>query len=215
MFLPAFHDLLKPQWLATLTELKASDGQAISDLSKRLDSSYMTVKQHCEDLTKLGYLMRIRVPRTGIGRPEIFYRLSEKAESLFPTIPSAFTLEMLNLVQQSFGETAPDKLLFQYFQNQEEIWKLKLSKGTTTLYKAQLFAKIREKDGLFIRCLHDADSGKITLRVFHHPLRHVMENYPRAIAMEQRAMETALGTRLVRHEVGEIDGMPTHVDYTL
>jgi len=215
MFIPAFHDLLKPQWLGTLTELKTSGGLAVSELSRRLGSSYMTVKQHCEDLTKRGYLSRSRVPRTEIGRPEIFYRLSEKAEALFPTIPVSFTLEMLDQVKLLFGENGPERILFQHFQNKEETWKASLNKGTTLLYKAQLFAKVREKDGLFMRCLHDPETGVITLREFHHPLRSIFEQYPRAVALEQRAIEAALGAKVVRETAESQGGFPGHVDFVV
>jgi predicted ArsR family transcriptional regulator len=215
MFHPAFHDLVKPQWLATLTELKVSGGLAVSELSRRLDSSYMTVKQHCEDLTKLGYLKRTRVPRTEIGRPEIFYRLSEKADGLFPHIPAEFTLDMLDQIQRAFGENAPDRLLFQYFQDREEEWKAKLSKGTTLLYKARLFAKVRSQEGLFISCLHDEATGSITLREFHHPLARVFAKHPRAIEMERRAVEAALGVKVSRAPGEGVAGAPVHVDFTL
>jgi len=215
MFLPAFHDLLKPQWLAALTELKVSGGLAVSDLSRRLDASYMTVKQHCEDLTKLGYLKRSRVPRTEIGRPEVFYRLSEKADAMFPCIPEAFTLDVLDQIQRAFGETAPDRLLFQHFQERGEEWKAKLSKGTTLLYKAQLFAKIRSQEGLFLRCLHDSETGAITLREFHHPLARVFAKHPRAIEMERRAIEDALGVRVSRAPGEGMGGAPSHVDFTV
>ena len=215
MFHPAFHDLVKPQWLATLTELKVSGGLAVSELSRRLDSSYMTVKQHCEDLTKLGYLKRSRVPRTEIGRPEIFYRLSEKADGLFPAIPAEFTLDMLDQIQRTFGENAPDRLLFQYFQEREEEWKAKLSKGTTLLYKARLFAKIRSQEGLFISCLHDEASGSIILREFHPPLARIFAKHPRATEMERRAVEAALGVKVSRAPGEGAAGAPVHVDFTL
>jgi predicted ArsR family transcriptional regulator len=215
MFRPAFHDLLKPQWLAALAELKISGGLAVSDLARRLGSSYMTVKQHCEDLNKLGYLMRIRVPRSEIGRPEIFYRLSEKAEGMFPGIPEDFTLEMLDQIQRTFGETAPDRLLFQHFQERGEDWKTKLSKGTTLLYKAQLFAKIRSQEGLFMRCLHDPETGAITLREFHHPLARVLAKHPRAIEMERRAIEVALGVRVSRTPGEGVGDAPPHIDFIL
>ncbi len=215
MFIPAFHDLLKPQWLAALSELKISGGLAVSELSRRLGASYMTIKQHCEDLTKHGYLMRTRVPRTEIGRPEIFYRLSEKAEALFPSVPLSFSLEMLDQAKQLFGENAPERLLFQYFQAQEEIWKARLSKGTTLLYKAQLLAKIREKEGLFLRCIHDAETGSITLREFHHPLRPVFEQYPRAVALEIRALEAALGVKINRVTSSGQSGLPGDSDLAL
>lgn len=215
MFSQAFQDLLKPQWLATLTELKEAGGLAVSELSRRLGSSYMTVKQHCEDLTKLGYLKRTRIPRTEIGRPEIFYRLSEKADALFPAIPAEFTLGMLDQIQRMFGENAPDRLLFQHFQDQGESWGARLAKGSTLLYRAQLFAKIRSQDGHFTRCLHDADAGAITLREFHHPMRPVFGKYPRAIAMELRAMESALGCRVKREESEGHGDVPGHVDFIL
>ncbi len=215
MFTQAFHDLLKPQWLATLAELKTSGGLAVSELSRRLDSSYMTIKQHCESLTKLGYLQRSRVPRTEIGRPEIFYRLSEKAETLFPSIPPAFTMGMLDQMRHMFGETAPEKLLFQYFQGQEEIWKARLFRGTTSLHKAELFSRIREQDGLFIRCIQEHETGGITLREFHHPLREVFEKFPRAITMEQRAMEAAFEKRFSRNVVASASGLPSYIDFVM
>lgn len=215
MFHPAFHDLVKPQWLATLSELKDCGGLAVSELSRRLDTSYMTVKQHCEDLTKLGYLKRSRVPRTEIGRPEIFYRLSEKADAVFPQIPAEFTLDMLDQIQRTFGENAPDRLLFQYFKEREEEWKAKLSKGTTMLYKARLFAKVRSQEGLFIRCLHDEASGSITLREIHHPLARIFAKHPRAVEMERRAVEAALGVKVSRAPGEGPAGAPVHVDFTL
>lgn len=213
MFLPAFHDLLKPQWLAALSELKLAGGMAVSELSCTLGSSYMTVKQHCEDLTRLGYLKRTRVPRTEIGRPEIFYRLSEKADALFPGIPADFTIEILEQVQRMFGENAPDRMLFQYFQEQGESWKASLSKGTTLLYKAQLFAKIRSKDGLFMKCLREESNSKIILREFHHPLKAIFTKFPRAEAMELRAMEEGLGVKIARKPQVLPGDQLGHVDF--
>lgn len=215
MFSQAFHDLLKPQWLATLIELKSAGGLAVSELSRRLDSSYMTVKQHCEDLTKLGYLQRSRVPRTEIGRPEIFYRLSEKADGLFPSIPVSFTLEMFDQIRQLFGENAPERLLFQHFQGQEETWKARLAKQPDLPGKAHEFVKLREKDGLTMHCLHDEETGIITLREFHHPLHRIFAQYPRAVALEQRAIELALGTKITREVIDGHGGLPSYVDFVM
>lgn len=217
MFNSTFHDLLKPQWLRTLTELKITGGMAVSELSKRFDASYMTVKQHCEDLNKRGYLKRTRVPRQEIGRPEIFYSLSEKAEAMFPPLPPQFTLEMLEQVRRMFGETAPDKLLFQYFQDQQHKWTAKVEKETALLAKTRLFAKIREKEGVFTRCYPEPEDGttRIVLREFHNPLHEVFEKFPRAIAMEQRAIESSLGNRISREAQVDGSGQLTHVDFVI
>lgn len=213
MFNPALQDLLKPQWLRTLTELKTTGGMAVSDLSKRFDSSYMTVKQHCEELNKRGYLKRTRVPRTEIGRPEIFYSLSEKALAMFPALPPHFTFEIFEQIQTTFGETAPDKLLFQYFQGLESQWKVQLEKDNSTLQKAQRFAKIRWEDGAFLRCTQDPETDQIQLREFHNPFHELFEKFPRAIAMELRAMEAALGVKISREGHVDGSGQATHVDF--
>jgi predicted ArsR family transcriptional regulator len=215
MFLNVFHDLLKPQWLSVLMQLKISGGMAVSDLAKELGVSYMTVKQHCEDLTKHDYLMRIRLPRTEIGRPEIFYRLTEKADALFPAVPSSFSIQMLDHARTLFGDTAPEKLLYQYFQDQETYWKARLSQGTTLLYRAGLFVKLRSKEGLFMCCICDEVTERITLREFHHPLRAIFEKFPRAIAMEQRAMEEALGVKISRLPGEPVGGESPYMDFIL
>jgi predicted ArsR family transcriptional regulator len=187
----------------------------VSELSRTLGASYMTVKQHCEDLTKRGYLMRSRIPRTEIGRPEIFYRLSEKAEAMFPSVPTAFTLDLMDHARQLFGDTAPEKLLFQHFQKQEENWKARVSKGTTLLYRAGLFAKLREKEGCFTSCIHDEGTETLILREFHNPMRPIFEKFPRALSMEMRAMEAALGCQLKREVILGPGDLPSYVEFTL
>lgn len=215
MFHPAFHDLLKPQWLATLTELKMDGAMSIAQLSKRLDVSYMTAKQHCESLTKLGYLERRRKLRETMGRPEVFYQLSAKSDGLFVQIPASFTLGLLEHIQKTFGENVPERMLFQYFSEKEDEWKKRLSNGHTLLYRAQLFTKIRGQEGLLIRCLHEAESGQIILRVFHHPLEPIFLKFPRSIGLEQRAIEAAFGLKISRNAQAKEGNEMPYVDLIL
>ncbi len=201
MLLPVFQDLVKPQWRAVLQELKLSGGLPVSDLARHLDASYMAVKQHCEELKKIGYLDRSRIPRTAVGRPEIFYSLSAKADSLFPQAGVAFTMDLLNELKTLFGENTPDKLLFQHFKKQQEKWQPLVSKGQTLAEKVARLTALREQDGCFIRCLLDAEEG-LRIEEFHNPLQRLFEQYPRAVAMEQRMIEYLLGTRVNRRELG-------------
>lgn len=181
-------------------------GLSIPDLCGRIGQSYMTVKQHCERLAKLGYLQRSRVPRTEVGRPEIFYRLTPKADALFPGVPVDFTLEMLDDIRLLFGENAPERLLFRYFQRLEEGWKEKLGGIGTVFGKARLLADLLGKDGIVARLLGE-EGNEVVIREFHHPLRPIFKVYPQAVVMETRALEGALGTRLTRVELAgsEVD----------
>jgi len=214
MFRTGFRDLVKPQWVATIGELKISGGLPVSELARRIDASYMAVKQYCEDLKDLGYLERSRIPRTEVGRPEIFYRLTAKADVLFPEAGTMFTLDMMESLRPLFGDSAPERLLFQYFQHQQEQWLPKLAKAKSLVEKATLLAGLREKSGCFGRCKYDPEKG-FRIEEYHHPLQRIFEKYPRAVAMELRMMELLLGTKVVRNEIPGGKSGPARVDFEI
>jgi predicted ArsR family transcriptional regulator len=208
MLLPVFQDLIKPQWRAVLEELKLSGGLPVSELSRRVDASYMAVKQQCEELKKLGYLDRSRIPRTAVGRPEIFYSLGVKSDALFPQAGGAFTLDLLQDLKVLFGENTPDKLFFQYFQKLYEKWQPLVAAEPSPAAKAGKLVALRNKEGNFGRSGEVADGG-LCIEEFHNPLQRIFEIYPRAAAMELRMIEQLLGTRVVRREIsGGRSGQP-------
>jgi predicted ArsR family transcriptional regulator len=200
MLLPVFRDLIKPQWRTVLEELKSAGGMAVSELARKTGSSYMAVKSHCEDLTQAGYLTRTRLPRTEVGRPEIFYSLAAKADALFPQAGVDFTLELLDELKLMFGESAPDKLLFQYFQKRLERLAKPLEKHQSAAARAVKLAALRDQEGCMSHC--EGDPGEpVRIVEFHNPLQRIFERYPRAVAMELRMLEQLLGTRLLRREL--------------
>lgn len=199
MLLPVFQDLIKPQWRAVVEQLKLSGGLPVSELARQVDASYMAVKQHCEELKKLGYLDRSRVPRTAVGRPEIFYSLAVKADGLFPQAGTAFTVELLEELKGLLGESTPDKVLFQHFQNQGDRWQALVGKVAAVPEKIAKLVALRQKEGCFIRVKPEVD-GVTVIEEFHNPLQRLFEKYPRAVAMEQRMIEQLLGVRVVRRE---------------
>jgi predicted ArsR family transcriptional regulator len=208
MLLPVFQDLIKPQWRAVLEELKLSGGLPVSELARRVDASYMAVKQHCEELKKLGYLDRSRVPRTVVGRPEIFYSLSAKADGLFPQAGGGFTLDLLQETKALFGENTPDKLLFQHFQKQQEKWLPLVSKEPSLGEKVAKLVSLRNKEGCFGRCV-GGPGLPLSIEEFHNPLQRMFECYPRAAAAELRMIEQLLGARVSRRELpGGRTGQP-------
>lgn len=205
MLLPVFRDLIRPQWRAVLEELKSSGGMPVADLARKSGGSYMAVKTHCEELTKAGYLVRTRLPRSEVGRPEIFYSLAEKADALFPQAGTAFTLELLEEVRRMFGETAPEKILFQHFQSRFESLAAILDKLDSPVEKAAKLASLRDKEG----CASHFASDPPRIIELHNPLLRIFQRYPRAAMMEQRMIEQLLGRKVRRsEESGGREGMP-------
>lgn len=199
MFPQAFRDVCKPSYLAIIGELKRSGGLAIPELAKILEMSYMGVKQHCVKLEQLGYLKVWRVPRMQVGRPQKLYKLTNKCAVLFPDGGCALVLDLLEGVKVSFGEVAPEKLLYHYFENKRDEWMKSVKAGKSLVEKATRFADARMKAGHFCHCHYSATEGFV-IEEYHHPLHLVLKRYPGMILLETRMIEQTLGTKVERTE---------------
>ena len=212
MFLPGFRDLVKEGWVKILDELKLSGGLPVPELSRRLETSYMGMKDQCDKLVALGYLERWRLPRQEVGRPEIMYRLTAKADAVFPQAGVSLSLDLLEAARVLFGETAPERMLLNYFERLRERWMPKLIKAKSLVERATLLSSLREKEGCFGRCKYDVARG-FRIEEYHHPLQAVFAVYPGAVNLELRMMEDLLGSRIVRREIPGGRGGPARIDY--
>ena len=199
MFSQALHDISKPSYLGIIGELKRSGGLSIPELSKLLEMSYMGVKQHCVKLESMGYVEVQRVPRVQVGRPRKLYRLTKQCDPLFPSGGSKLVLALLSGVKANFGETAPEKLLYHYFEQERDRWIKAIRTGKSLVEKATKLADVRSKSGHFSHCHYNVDDG-FYIEEYHHPLHEVFKQYPRLVFVETRMMEQALGTQIHRED---------------
>lgn len=199
MFSKALHDISRPSCLAIIAEFKRSGGLAIPELAKILDMSYMGVKQHCIRLEKQGYLKAWRVPRVEVGRPQKLYKLTKKCDELFPDGGVKLVTDLLDGVKSTFGETAPEKLLYHYFEKERDQWMKAVRPAKSLVEKATRFADARMQSGHFCHCHYSAETGFI-IEEYHHPLQQVLKLYPGLKVMEIRMIEQALGTKVERKE---------------
>ncbi|MEN9992200.1 MAG: hypothetical protein RLZZ224_1902 [Verrucomicrobiota bacterium] len=214
MFLPGFRDLVRSPWVTILEELKMRGGCSIPTLAETMEMSYMGVKKHCEDLLEMGYLQRSRVPRTEVGRPEVMYRLSAKADTIFPQAGTSFSLALLTQIKGLFGSNAPEKLLMQYFSDLQEQWQARMHRAKSLVEKATLLVSLREKEGCLARCSYDAKIG-FRIEEFHHPMWAIFDVYPAAIAFETRMLENLMGTRMERRDVSGGRHGPSRVEFLI
>lgn len=200
MLLPVFRDLIKPKWCLIIEALKQRGGMPVSELSTETGGSYMTLKASCDELVKAGYLLRTRLPRREVGRPEIFYSLAAKADVLFPQAGLDFSLDLLDELRLMHGENAPGRLLFQHFERLVARYGKALAEFPTAAAKARKFVALRVKDGYASRC-EETPGQPLRIVEFHNPLQRLFDRYPRALVMEQRMIEQVLGTRVTRSEI--------------
>ncbi len=197
MFLKIARDISKPQSFAIMDLLKRSTGLSVNELAKALKMSYMGIKQHCIDLEKKGFLDTWRRPGEA-GRPEKAYRLTEKAAAFYPEAGNEMTLEILHSIQDIYGSSAADKLLFNHFTKKTEFY-LKKVKGTTPLERAISLAKIRDRQGYCSEVKCDLLGGWRIVE-FHHPLKEIASAFPGIKLIETQMMRKILMTEVQRLE---------------
>jgi predicted ArsR family transcriptional regulator len=164
----------------------------------------MGVKQHCVELEKAGFLDTWRNSK-GAGRPEKWYRLTTKADALFDSPGTELTLDLLSTAERVYGETAPPKLLYSYFQAKTEQLTAKLSKVAPLEERARLLARLRTAEGCLSTCETDAQ-GHLVLVEHHRPLRALADRYDFVDELECEMIERLLGSE-VRRSVEEVSGL--------
>ncbi len=197
MFLRIARDIAKPQSFAILDLLKRSTGMPVKELANALKMSYMGVKQHCVELEKKGLLDTWR-RREATGRPEKLYRLTAKAASFYPEAGNEMTLEILQSIQQIYGPSAPDKLLFNHFSRKTEAY-LKKVKGRSVPERATAFAKLRNAEGYCADLEYDARTG-FRIVEYHHPMKEIAATFPNI-----RQMETTMIQKILNNDVQRVE----------
>lgn len=202
--LPLLREMLRTPVLDILQHLKCSTGMPVRELSTAMKMSYMGVKQHCVELEKAGFLDTWRRPVKS-GRPEKLYRLTAKAAVLFDVPGADLTLDLLTTAERVYGETAPPKLLFSYFQAKTEVLAAKLIKAKTLEDRAKLLAKLRSADGCLSSCETDTQ-GRLVIVDHHRPMRELAACYDIVDELECEMIERLLGCE-VRRSVEEVSGL--------
>src|SRR6201993_4141902 len=115
----------RSQRMRIIETLKKTQGLSVNELGERLKLSYMGVKQHCEELERQGYVDTWRRPKA-VGRPEMVYRLTPKAQTFFPQGTNATTIELLHAETRLYGHAAAEKLLYSVFAAKTEEYARKV-----------------------------------------------------------------------------------------
>ena len=185
----------RSQRLAVVNLLKRSQGLTVRELAQRLGMSYMGVKQHCLNLERDGYLGTFRRHR-GVGRPELLYQLTAKAQDLFPQADNVLSISLLEQARKLYGASAAEKILFLHFQEKAKAYAGKVQ-GDTPFDRAKALARMRDREG------HMADfepepAPRIVER--HHPMQALFDAFPEAMAMERDLFQRVLGIPVRREQ---------------
>ena len=208
----------RSQRLDILTTLKRRGPMTVKEMAAHFKMSYMGIKQHCLDLEKEGYLDTWRRPPTKTGRPEMLYRLTQRALNLFPGAVIPLTLEVLEAVEKNYGPAAPTKILFGIFAQRTEAYRVQLQLPSLD-ERARALVRLRDAEGYMAEFggsgdarrpgngQHPPDAAPGTLCIVEHhsPIEALLRRWPILARLEKEMFERVLRCPVRREEQCEPD----------
>lgn len=186
--------------LRVLNLLKRTQGLSVPEIAGELSMSYMGIKDLCTDLGKRGLVDARREPREGnTGRPRLIYRLTPRANELFPAASNPLTLELLDAAKKLFGPAAPEKLLMTVWQEKAAVLSEKV-KGTDIESRAERLAHERDAAGHMAALEKNAGNGRQSIVEHHCPYLDILRAYPVVIRLETDLFRRLLQVDVERRE---------------
>jgi predicted ArsR family transcriptional regulator len=164
----------------------------------------MGVKQHCVALEKDGYLDTWRRPK-GMGRPEKAYRLTPLAQEFFPSEHTNFTTEILNSLEEVYGPAAPEKILYQIYQNQRAKLQTKIT-GASLEERVRSLVALRDQDGYMSEYYFNPDIQRHQIIEYNSPVLVIADRFKILTQLENALIENLIGARVVR-EMERVAGL--------
>ncbi len=198
----------RSQRLDILTVLKRQGGMSVKELAAHFRMSYMGIKDHCIALEKEGYLDTWRRPKP-VGRPEMLYRLTNRARDLFPGANNPLIAEVLEAVQSTYGPAAPTKILFGIFGQRTEAYRRKI-RFPSVEERAECLSGLRDAEGYMSELTRDESGEEVSdpadgawpLRIVEHhsPIEDLLRRYPILARLEREMFERVLNCPVRREE---------------
>ncbi|MEW6585601.1 MAG: metalloregulator ArsR/SmtB family transcription factor [Nitrospirota bacterium] len=177
--------------------LKRRGNMSIDDLSRELSITSMGIRQHLLSLERKG-LIDFMTKRQGIGRPAFLYKLTQKADELFPKRYCEFVVDMLKDIEKNEGL---DKVndIFKWRKNRlMKEMKDALSDKKTFQDRVTGLRDVLESKGYYVD-LSSVD-GNYVLKQFNCPIARLASEYREACQFELQMYRDILGKDVNREE---------------
>lgn len=190
--------------------LKKRGPMSIDKLSGELHITSMGVRQHLLSLERKGLIEYI-TKNQGIGRPAFLYKLTQKADDLFPKGYDKFIIDLLNDIEINEGRHKIDEIFRWRKKRLLKQSEKALSDKKTIKDKMKGLRDFFESEGYFAE-LSDSNNH-YTLRLFNCHIYKLAAEYKDICLDELQLFKDILGKELNREEC-IIEGNPS-CTYTL
>ncbi len=176
--------------------LKMRARMTVNQLTAALHISAMGIRQHLAILEDEG-LVEYDREKQERGRPHHLYKLTDEANSLFPTTYANFAVELMHEVAKFNGPGFINKVFRSRMQSQIEIYRQRLQ-GKPLPERVKELAIIRDEEGYMARA--DESGTDYILTEHNCPIAAIAEEYPHVCEIELALFRQALGVKVSREE---------------
>jgi predicted ArsR family transcriptional regulator len=185
--------------------LKKMGPMPIDDLSKELNITPMGIRQHLLCLQRKGLIDYV-TKRQGIGRPAFLYRLTEKADDLFPKAYHTLIINIFRYLEKNEGRNKIDNI-FKWRKNRLlKDTREALSDKKSLHDKVHGFKDILELEGYVVDL--DETNSHYSLKQFNCPIYKVASEFKEACKYELQMYKDLLGKEVNRQQCMS-DGNPS------
>ena len=190
--------------------LKKNGPLSIEDLSNELYITSMGIRQHLLSLERKGYIDYV-TKRQGIGRPAFLYRLTEKAQNLFPTAYDEFIIETFKDIENHEGKQRIEEL-FKWHKNRFlRDLKESIPERKNLREKLSILSTILDVKG-YLTEFQDTNNH-FTIKIFNCPIYRLSSEYKDACRYDLLMFKELIGKEISR-EACIVDG-DTSCTYTI
>jgi predicted ArsR family transcriptional regulator len=160
-----------------LLMLKKNGSMSVDSLSKEVSITPMGVRQHLLILERKGIVDSV-TKKHGVGRPGFLYKLTDRADDLFPKAYQEFSIDILVDIE---GNDGKDKIDGIFKRRKERIVSklMKLFSGTDNLAdRLNAFADVLQNSGCIVEL--DENSDHFRLKQFNCPISKVALKFKEA-----------------------------------
>lgn len=151
-----------------LMALKMHGALTAADLGQRLGTSGEAARQQLVRLADEGLVAASSAP-SGVGRPIQRWELTPAAETRFPDTHAALTVQLLEIVRESLGQTALDAIIARREDDTRAGYEAAMAGRESLSGRVAALADLRSAEG-YMAHWNEAEDGSIILIENHCPI---------------------------------------------
>ncbi|MEQ8442493.1 MAG: transcriptional regulator [Alphaproteobacteria bacterium] len=177
-----------------LDRLKTGGPTTAADLADGLGITAMAVRQHLYDLEAEELVTTSLSPRP-VGRPAKLWGLTETAEKYFPDAHADLAVGLIDLVRDTLGPDALDRIVAQRSRQQADQYRTRLDGATGLRDRMEALARARTEEG-YMAHVEDGPDGPLLIEN-HCPICSAAKTCTGLCAMELQVFQSVLGDDVI------------------